>query len=90
MILHADAMHRPSPAALRRYQRDFQPYQAFLPQACDFAVVALATFPEHHTLLMQALRALACPGQQFVLVVHNPDVLLGVPPGERSCLRQPG
>ena len=64
-----------------RYPKDFLPYESFLEQACDFLVVVIATFPEHHTRTLQAAREKACPGQRFVLVVHNPDVLLAVPPG---------
>ena len=60
---------------LCRYTKPFQPYADFEQQACAFDVVAMATFPEHHLDMANALADRACPGQRFVLVVHNPHGL---------------
>jgi hypothetical protein len=60
---------------LCRYTKPFQPYKDFDQQACAFDVVAIATFPEHHLDMANALAGRACPSQRFVLVVHNPHGL---------------
>lgn len=65
-----------------RYHKRFQPHADFLAQACDFPVVVIATFPEHHTKMLKAVRDKRCPGQRFVLMIHNPDVLFAPPSSE--------
>lgn len=58
-----------------RYTRPFQHYEGFLGKACDYSVVVFATFPEYHMDMANKVADKACPGQRFVLIVHNPGAL---------------
>ena len=55
-----------------------------MPEACEYGVIAFATWPEQHTHLMASIMAQKCPGQKFLLLVHNPDLLLHPLPGETA------
>ncbi|KAK9802018.1 hypothetical protein WJX73_002032 [Symbiochloris irregularis] len=66
---------------LHWYKKPFQSHKDFLPQACSYDVVVIATFPEHHTNFLRELRDKSCEGQQLVLMVHNPDTVLTPEPG---------
>eukprot|EP00884_Botryococcus_braunii_P002844 jgi/Botrbrau1/12560/Bobra.0169s0095.1 len=59
------------------YQKPFKETAEFWQNPCDYEVVALPTFPEHHMDVLQNLTNLNCPKKQrIVAVVHNPGVLL--------------
>ena len=58
-----------------RYSLAFEEYSDFIKHACMYKVVVFATFPEHHLDLSNTLADKACPGQQMMLVVHNPSGL---------------
>ena len=53
----------------------FEEYSDFINHACTYKVVVFATFPEHHLDLANMLADKACPGQQMMLIVHNPSGL---------------
>ena len=59
----------------RRYPTPFQGHQEFLAQACSFNLVVYITFPDLHLGLAQSVLDQHCPGQRYLLVVHNPDQL---------------
>ena len=67
---------------MHRYSRPFQSYADIVADACQYAVIAFATWPEQHTHLMASIMAQKCPGQKFLLLVHNPDLLLHPLPGD--------
>ena len=58
-----------------RWSEPFQDFAAFLPAACDYSAIILATFPEQHGQVAEQL-ATMCPGQKLVFVVHNSQELL--------------
>ena len=71
-------------ALCHRYDKPFRSHTEIEADACQYAAIAFSTWPEQHTLLMFALLSKQCPGQKYILLVHNPDTLLDPPPG--ACL----
>lgn len=67
-----------------RYPEPFRDFADFLPAACNFSTIVFATFPEHHGHVLEQLQSRACPSQQLIFVVHNPEELLQ--PGAAACL----
>ena len=55
-----------------------------MPDACQYEAIAFSTWPEQHTVLMASVLYQRCPGQKYILLVHNPDFLLQPPPGQRT------
>ena len=80
---HLHIMHTQH-SCLGRYPEPFRDFADFLPAACNFSTIVFATFPEHHGHALEQLLSTACPSQQLVFVVHNPEELLQ--PGAAACL----
>ena len=70
---------------LSRYPEPLRDFADFLPAACNFSTVVFATFPEHHGHVLEQLLSTACPRQQLIFVVHNPEELLQ--PGAAAFLQ---
>ena len=70
---------------VNRYPAPFRGFADFLPAACNFSTIVFATFPDHHGHVVEQLLARACPGQQLILVIHNPEELLRT--GVAACQR---